>query len=175
MALAKEKKVQIVADLKERLDSSKMTVFAHYQGTAVSVLAELRRSAADEGVSVRVVKNRLFKRAMDTNPHFKSLDKDVLSGQLLYAFGNDEVAPAKVLASFAKSQPQLKFAGALAAEGYFLSVDDVTVLANLPTKQELRAKLASTLKAPFRSLAVVAGSSGRNLLSVLSSRSQAIS
>ena len=79
----------------------------------------------------------------------KDVDVSELTGQLLYAFNSeDEVAPAQVLADFAKTNPTIQFVGAFSAEGKFLSADDVTALATLPSKEQLIAQVLATLQSP---------------------------
>ena len=98
MAISKDKKKTLVADLTELLSSSKMTVFAKYQGLTVAELQELRKNARENGVKIKVVKNRLVRVAMGEIAVYKDTDTTGLEGQLLYAVSDsDEVAPAKVV------------------------------------------------------------------------------
>jgi large subunit ribosomal protein L10 len=149
MALSKDKKKQLVDEVSSLLDSSKMTVMAKYQGTSVKAMQDLRKQAKENGTKVKVVKNRLFKKAMESNGTLKSIDTSVFEGQLLYAFNaDDEVAPAQSLNAFAKKNPQIEFVGAISAEGKFLSSEEVKALASLPGKNELIAQVIATLSSP---------------------------
>jgi len=113
MALSKAKKVEVVAEVSQLLSTSKLTVLAKYSGTSVKALQELRRQAQENGTTISVVKNRLMIKALQANDQFKEVDVSPLTGQLMYAFNpGDEVAPAQVLAKFAKDQPQIEFVGA---------------------------------------------------------------
>jgi large subunit ribosomal protein L10 len=150
MALSKDKKKQLIDDVTSLLDSSKMTVLAKYQGTSVKAMQDLRKSANENGTKVKVVKNRLFKKALENNGTLKSVDTSAVEGQLLYAFNAvDEVAPAQSLNSFAKSNPQIQFVGAISAEGKFLNSEEVKALAILPGKNELIAQVVATLSSPI--------------------------
>jgi large subunit ribosomal protein L10 len=149
MALSKDKKTQLVDEVSALLNDSKMTVFAKYQGTSVKAMQDLRKSAKENGTRVKVVKNRLFKKALETNDTLKGIDAGGLVGQLIYAFNaEDEVAPAQSLKAFAKSNPQIEFVGAISGEGKFLSSDEVKALADLPGKNELIAQVIATLNSP---------------------------
>jgi large subunit ribosomal protein L10 len=149
MALTKQQKDDVVAVVSDALTSSKMTVVAKYQGTTVKALQQLRRDARDSGTKVQVVKNRLVIKAMQANDTLKSVDTSALNGQLLYAFNNeDEVAPAKALAAFAKANPTIEFVGAITPEGKFVDATEVKALAALPGKNELIAQVIATLNAP---------------------------
>jgi len=149
MALNKTQKNEVVSEVAALLQSSKMTVVAKYQGTTVKALQGLRRQARDNGTKVKVVKNRLVIQALKGVDVLKDIETTELQGMLLYAFnGEDEVAPAQVLADFAKANPTLEFVGAISSEGKFLSADDVKALATLPSKENLIAQVVATLLSP---------------------------
>lgn len=151
MALTKEKKNEVVAEVSELLQSSKMTVVAKYQGTPVKALQSLRREAKQNGTKVKVIKNRLFRQALKGSKALESVDSKALEGMLLFAFNSeDEVAPAQALAEFAKANPTLEFVGAFSPEGKFLSADEVSALAKLPGKTVLIASIINTLNSPVR-------------------------
>lgn len=175
MALSREKKTDVVAETSQLLADSKLTVIAKYQGTSVKSLQDLRRQARDNGTTVRIIKNRLFKLALDKDARFKGADSGPLTGQLLYAFGkDDETAPAQSLANFAKTEPQIEFIGGFSAEGDFLPAEDIKALAALPSKDQLRGMLVGTLSAPLSGFVNVLAGNVRGLLNVLSAHSEAI-
>lgn len=176
MALSKEKKNEVVAEISSLLSSSKLTVIAKYDGTSVSSMQALRRQARDGGTQIKVVKNRLFKLALAAEPKFKGVTTADLTGQLLYAFNSeDEVAPAQSLAAFAKTEPQLQFVGGLSEDGSFIDAIDIATLANLPSKDNLRASLAGTIAAPLSGFVNVMAGNVRGVLNVLNARSEQIS
>jgi large subunit ribosomal protein L10 len=175
MALSKEKKADVVAEVSDLLSQSKLTVFARYTGTSVKSMQLLRDQADHNGTKIKVVKNRLFKKALANDDRFASADVGVLNGQLLYAFNSeDEVAPAQSLAAFAKTEPQIEFVGGLTFDGSLLSADDIKALASLPGKDQLRAQLAGTIAAPLTGFANVVAGNVRGLVNVLSARSEQI-
>ncbi|MCA9342475.1 50S ribosomal protein L10 [Candidatus Saccharibacteria bacterium] len=150
MALTKEQKQSVVDEITTLLSESKLTVVASYQGTGVKALQELRRNAKLSGTKIKVVKNRLIIKAVQNNENLKNVDLSELKGQLLYAFnGDDEVAPAQNLSTFAKKNPSIQFVGAITADGQFLGADDVKALADLPSKNELIAQVIATLASPL--------------------------
>lgn len=171
MALTKDEKNQVVADVSQLLGSSKLTVVAQYQGTGVKQMQELRRGARQTGTVVKVVKNRLVRQALLATDTLKDTDTGALTGQLLYAFNaDDEVAPAQALATFAKQNPTITFVGAITADGQFMSADDVTSLASLPSKDQLRAQLVGTIAAPLSGFVNVLNGNLRGFLNVLSAK-----
>ncbi len=149
MALTKQEKNDIVAEVGELLSSSKLTVVAKYQGTSVKAMQTLRSQAKDSQTSVKVIKNRLVIKAVTQSEVLKDIDVSTLTGQLLYAFNNtDEVAPAQVLATFAKTNPTIEFVGAISPDGRFMPASEVEVLATLPSKPQLIAEVMATLSSP---------------------------
>jgi len=150
MAISKDKKQELVAELTDLLNNAKMTVFAKYHGVNVADMQKLRRSARDSGVRIKIVKNRLVGRAIADIDTYKDVDTSILTGQLLYAISSDdEVAPAQVLNKFAKDHPALEMVGAFSGEGANLDVDAVKALAVLPSKQQLIAEVVATLLSPI--------------------------
>lgn len=149
MAISRDKKHALVAEMTEALASSKLTVFAAYQGLSVADLQTLRAKAREAGVVIRVAKNRLVRVALGGVDTLKDVETSELKGQLLYAVSSDdEVAPAKVIDAFAKTNPALVIAGGISAEGALLSVDDVKALAGLPSRNELIAQTVAQLLSP---------------------------
>lgn len=149
MAISRDKKQTLVAEMSDLFANSKLTVFAQYQGLSVADVQTLRRAAREAGVVIRVVKNRLVRVAMSDNKTYKDTDTSALVGQLLYAFSEtDEVAPAKVLDAFAKKNPALQFAGGFSNEGVALSAEDVKALAGLPSREQLIGEVIAQLLSP---------------------------
>ena len=153
MPLTKDKKIAVVADVTSLLGSSKMTVVATYQGTAVKDMQALRRQAKQNGTTVKVIKNRLVIQALNKLDNMKNIDPSRFQGMLTYAFNaDDEVAPAQSLAAFAKNNPTLTFVGAITIDGNWLDSEQVKALSELPNKPQLIASVVSLLGSPIRSV-----------------------
>lgn len=149
MALSKDKKSEVVSEITELLNTSRMSVVAKYQGTTVKAIQALRRQARENGTKVKVVKNRLVIKAVQQTEVLKDVDTSALQGMLLYAFNaEDEVAPAQILDEFAKKNPTIEFVGAITAEGKFIDAAEVKALAGLPSKNQLIAQVIATLNSP---------------------------
>jgi len=149
MAITKAKKTDLVAEVSDLLANSKLTVFAQYNGLSVADVQTLRRQAREAGVVIKVVKNRLVRVAMSQNDTYKNTDTALLTGQLLYAVSSqDEVAPAKVLDTFAKANSALQFVGAFGQEGEVIDAAGVKALASLPSKNELIGQVVGMLLSP---------------------------
>lgn len=159
MAISRNKKETLVSELSELLGAAKMTAFASYETLSVADLQELRRAAREANVTIKVVKNRLVRVALQQSDALKNVDTTPLKGQLLYAISaEDEVAPAQALANFAKTHDALKLTGAISAEGKLLDESEVKALALLPSKNEMIAQVIATLNSPVND--VMSGLSG---------------
>jgi len=153
MAISRDKKNTLVAEMSDMLAASRMTVFAQYQGLSVAEVQQLRALAREAGVVIKVVKNRLVRVALASNDTYKGTDTTPLNGQLLYAISTeDEVAPAQVLDKFAKTHPALQLIGAFSGEGALLSTDEVKALAGLPSKDQLIGQVVSQLLSPIHDI-----------------------
>lgn len=176
MAISRDKKTAIVSDLLNLINTSLLTTFAQINGLSVAEAQELRRQATANKTVVRVVKNRLVKVAMQESEHFKQADTSGLTGQLLYAFNaDDEVASAKNLADFAKSHDSIKLMGGYDATGRLLGEVEITQLAALPNKDNLRAQLIGTMSAPVSGFVRVLAGNVSGLLYALKARQEQLS
>ncbi len=175
MALSKEKKSAVIDEVAQSLAASKLTVAARYAGTSVQSLQTLRKEAKAKETVVKVIKNRLFRKALASLPQFEGLDASGLEGQLIYAFSaSDELSPAQALAEFAKREPQIQFVAGISSQGEWLSADDVQALASLPTKDQLKGQLVGVLAAPLSGFISVNQANLRGLAQVFAARAKAI-
>lgn len=175
MAISRDKKDTLVAELAELFAGAKGTVGAAYSGLSVADMQELRAAARANNVTIKVAKNRLVRVALANSDKFKSAETDLLTGQLVYAFSSeDEVAPAQVIAKFAKSHPDLKLVAGFDDSGTTLDTATVIALASLPTKDQLRGQLVSVMAAPLSGFLSVANGAQRGLTQVLAQRAESL-
>ncbi|HWQ59725.1 MAG TPA: 50S ribosomal protein L10 [Candidatus Fimivivens sp.] len=137
---------EVVAEAK----AAKSLVFSDYKGVSVKQLSALRGELRKGGTRFKVLKKTILNLALRE----AGIDVDArkLQGQVGVAFAPDEVSAAKAIADFVKANKDTKLSivgGAL--EGKSLSASEVNALAKLPSKDEMRAKLAGTLQAPIAS------------------------
>lgn len=175
MAVTRAKKNTMVAELAELFADSKVAVSATYTGLTVADLQNLRAEARKTNVVIKVVKNRLVRVAMSGIKKFKDTDTSLLTGQLIYAFSSeDEVAPAQVLAKFAKTHPKLQLVVGFDGLGTSLNTVNVNALAQLPTKDQLRGQLVSVIAAPLSGFLSVASGNQRGFVRILSEHAKAL-
>ena len=151
--MVRSDKIELVTGVAERLKRSQSIVLANYQGLTVADMTGLRSKLRAEGVELKVIKNRLIRRALAEAGH-DALD-EMLHGNTIVAFGmKDAAAPAKILQEFAKTNEKLVIKGGL-LEGRKLNLQAVKGLANMPSRRELLTMMARDLKQPATKLATV--------------------
>lgn len=146
-------KKQEVANMVEKLKKAQSGVLVDYRGLTVSEDTELRNKLREAGVEYKVVKNTLTRFAAN-EVGFSELDS-VLNGPTSLAISYDDpVAPAKVIADFAKNNENLEIKSGF-LDGKVISLDEIKQLANTPSKDVLIAKILGSLNSPVSSLARV--------------------
>ena len=145
-----EQKKTVVAELTEKMQNATAGVIVDYRGLTVEEDTKLRVKLREAGVEYKVVKNTLTRFAAN-QIGFEALDP-VLNGPTALALSDDPVAPAKVLAEFAKTNPNLEIkAGFL--DGSVISIAEINTLAATPSRDTLIAKIMGSLNAPISNLA----------------------
>lgn len=150
MPLNIEAKRALVDEVGSVAAAAHSAVAAEYRGLTVGEMNELRVSARNSAVYLKVVKNTLAKRAIE-GTDFECM-RDRLSGPLLLAFSQEDPgAAARVVKNFAKDHDKL-VAVAVAIGGELYGAADIDRVAALPTLDEARAQLLATLEAPMSQL-----------------------
>ena len=154
MALNLDGKKAVVTEVAQLIENAQTVAVAEYRGIGVTALTTLRKSAREQDVQIRVLKNTLARRAI-TGTSFEALS-DTLVGPLLYSISTDPVAAAKVLNDFAKTNDKLVLKAGV-YNGSLLDAAGVKALASIPSREELLSKLAYVMKAPVSSMARALG------------------
>jgi large subunit ribosomal protein L10 len=151
----------VVDEVKTRIGDASASIVSEYRGLTVAELAELRSALAAVGGDYKIFKNTLVKRAIDGG-EYQPL-ADYLTGPTALTFVDGDVsAVAKALKDFAKANPLLVIKGGL-ADGTLLSSDDLSALADLPSRDVLLARIAGALAAPMQQMAGLLQALPRNL------------
>ncbi len=169
MALTREQKVELVQEYGERLGRTQAAIWARYGGIPVEQFTRLRRQAQEAGAEVVVVKNTLMRRALEQKglPY----DEELMSGPCLVAFAYDDIAQAtKVLADFARSsQDRLRIVGGIVG-GQLVDAQQAASLTELPSREELLARVVGGMQAPISGLVGVLASVLRGVINVINAR-----
>jgi len=151
VAIRLEDKQQIVSEVNQAANSALSAVLADYRGVSVGDLTELRKTARENKVYLRVVRNTLLKRAV-AGTEFECI-QEVLIGPTILAFSQEDPgAAARVLKDFAKENANFEIK-ALSVDGKLLEASQIDMLAKLPTHDQGLSILMSVMLAPVTKLA----------------------
>jgi large subunit ribosomal protein L10 len=160
----KAQKAELVTTLNTVFKDTDVIVVAHYTGLTVAQMTQFRRRMKDVGGTVKVAKNRLAKLAL------KGTDAagiaDLFKGPTVLAYSKDPVGTAKVATAFAKDFDKLVILGA-AMGTTVLDAQGVKTLAELPSLDELRAKILGLIQAPAGKIARLVAEPGSQLARVI--------
>jgi large subunit ribosomal protein L10 len=161
----REQKEKLVKELVEKIENSKSIVFADFKGVKVKDLTLLKKEMRKEGVEFKVAKKKLIDIALEKEG-IGAKTKE-MEGQVAISISSqDEVAPAKIIQKFAKTNENLKVLGGVLGKKA-MSIEEVKALAKLPSKEELLGTLVGTIKAPISGFVNVLSGNLRGLVQVL--------
>ena len=146
-----ELKKQLVEDIKSSLSEAKSIIFVDYRGITVSEDTALRKEFRENGVTYRVLKNRLLTRALN-EMGITDYDAKMFEGTTAVAYSTDEVAPAKVFCKHSKDVNKMAVKFGI-IDGQIKTKEQVEELSKLPSKDILIAMLLGTLNAPISAMA----------------------
>lgn len=141
-----------VNELTEHIKGAKLFLLVDYRGTSVADDTKLRKDLREANGEIKVIKNNIIKRALDSNKE-TGLD-DVLEGPTaVVSAKEDYLQPLKAIYKFTKEHENYKIKGGI-IDGEVKSVEEIMTLAQLPSREELLAKLAGSLLGTISKLAV---------------------
>jgi large subunit ribosomal protein L10 len=160
-----ESKKQFVEALHERLKKSSVVIVTDYKGLDVAAMTELRSKLRQAHVEYQVVKNTMLRRASEGTG--AEVIKGEFKGPSAIALSMDDpVAPAKVLTEFAKTNNKLEIrVGVL--DGKKMNIENIKALADLPSREELLARVLATMMAVPTSLVTALSDVPRRMVNVL--------
>ncbi len=153
---SKEQKKKELANLKDKLSKSKITIFTSFaregeKGLNVSGMRALKKDLRATNSEYVVEKKTLLNKALIEDK--KNIDIFQYHGSMGIVFGyGDEMATAKSIYNFARKNPAMKYFGAIQA-GRFMDLTEFTEFAKLPTREVLIARLLGMINYPLSALA----------------------
>ena len=148
-----ELKQPIVQEISENIKDAQSLVVVDYRGLTVAQDTELRKALREAGVTYKVYKNTLVKRAI-AGTAFESLS-DSLEGPNAFAMHDtDATAPARVLAEFAKKAPKLEIKAGV-VEGTFYDENGMKAISEIPSRDVLLGRLFGSMQSPITNMARV--------------------
>lgn len=148
-----ELKQPVVDEISDLLKDAKAVVLADYRGLTVEQDTQLRKTMRNAGVVYKVYKNTMVKRAISGTP-FEALAKDLEGPTAVAISSTDAAAPAKNLYEFAKKADKLELKSGV-VEGTYYDNKTITVIATIPSKEELLGKLLGSIQSPIANFARV--------------------
>src|SRR5438045_3406792 len=161
----REEKAEAISELEAAIGKATNAFLIDFKGITVPQVTELRKQVRETSSGYIVVKNTLALIAVKDSPLTQL--KDAFAGPTAVAYNTtDAVALAKALTKFAKDVPAVQFKGAL-LNGQVVPASEIQTIANLPTREELVAKLLYLMQHPIRGLATVLQGTIRNFAVVV--------
>jgi len=148
MAVSRQKKEEILAELTELFKDAKSVSFGQYAGMSVAEISDMRNKMRENGVKFKVAKRTLFKIAAKENGI--ELPDEIMEGTVGAAFSYDDaVSGPKLLKETSKEVKVVKLMGGI-MEGKVMTITQMQELADLPSKDELLAKFVGMMQGPLR-------------------------
>ncbi len=158
-------KITEVESLVQDFTGAKSVLLADFQGMDVATITELRRRCRAEKVTVRVAKNTLSRRAL--NSVGMSELESMLEGPTAIAVSRgDELAAVRVITAFAKEKEKPRVKGGI-VDGRVYTLAEIKTLAGLPARNELLAQLLATFESPMTQVVGIMGRLTSDLISIL--------
>jgi large subunit ribosomal protein L10 len=162
----KNEKEEIISQVKELIDNSTAVYLTDFSGITVSDINNIRNEFRKEGVKYKVIKNTLFKRALDESGKYGQLT-DHLVGMTGYAFAYDNpVAPAKIIKKYFDNSQKLGLKACYIETQYY-DGSKLNELATLPSKGEIIAGILGSLQSPASGIVGAINAVFRDLVSVV--------
>ena len=157
MAITKQKKVELVASMKDRLATAKSIVFVNFKALSVAETKMLRRKLSAENVGYVVTKKTLAKRVL--NDLKAKGDMPELPGELALAYGEDLLAPARETYGFqttSRDKGSISIMGGI-FDGEYKNQSEMMAIATIPPLQTLRAMFLNVINSPIARVTVALG------------------
>ena len=169
--MSREKKVQIMDKLQEIFSTCSVGILADYRGLSAPEMTELRHSLRELGIEYKVIKNTLARFAAEKAG--KNELVNFFNGPTSIAFSyGDIIGPARVLAEYIRdSKNAIRIKGGFLSDR-LLTAKDVIVLATLPPREILLAKIVGGMQSPIIILLSHLAAPMRGLVNVLQARIQ---
>lgn len=166
--MTREEKAKYIDELVVDLNDNNVIYLTDTAELTVDVIQNLRRKAFNAKVSLRVVKNTLLSKAMDKveGKDFGDL-KGTLSGATSIMFSEVGNAPAKLIKEFRKKNDKPILKGAWIDEGVYIGDDQLKMLADIKSKEELLGEIITLLQSPAKNVVSGLKSAGGTLAGLL--------
>ena len=159
-------KLQLVKDIGVILKEADFVFLISYKGLKVADFAELRNKLAEQNAACHVLKNRLIRKAAETESIDAIASMEIAGDTAIVSGKGDASEVAKVIATFGKSFDAVSPKGGY-MDGTVLSDEDIKMIASLPSREVLLAQLLGVLEAPSRNFVGVLHAKATEILNIL--------
>lgn len=170
MPKTRAQKEQDLQELTDKLKTAKAVVFSDYRGTTVKDIDTFRRTLAKEQVFSKVYKMTLVKKALQA-AGIEAGDLDYKTPVILSLSTEEETVPARLIKNVGKDIKTINILSGI-LDNALATREQILVLADLPSKDQLRAQVVGTINAPVSGFVNVLAGNVRNLLNVLNALAQ---
>ena len=146
-------KTSTIDEIKDNFDGAQGVVVVNYSGLTVEQDTQLRKQLREAGVTYKVYKNTMIKRAAE-GTDFAALDPDLEGPTAIAVSKEDATAPARILAEFAKKADKLEIKAGV-VEGTYYDQKGMQVIATIPSREVLLGKLLGSIQSPITNFARV--------------------
>lgn len=148
-----ELKQPIVDEIKAHVDGAQTAVILNYSGVTVEQDTKLRKAMREAGITYKVYKNTLMKRAF-VGTEFEALNASLEGPNAIAISKEDATAPARLVAKFAKEIPNLEMVAGV-VEGQFYDAKGMQAISQIPGREELIGRLLGSMQSPIANFARV--------------------
>ena len=148
-----ELKQPIVDEIKAHVDGAQTAVILNYSGVTVEQDTKLRKAMREAGITYKVYKNTLMKRAF-VGTEFEALNASLEGPNAIAISKEDATAPARLVAKFAKEIPNLEMVAGV-VEGQFYDANGMKAISQIPGREELIGRLLGSMQSPIANFAQI--------------------
>lgn len=145
--MKKEEKGEMIEQIKELVKNSSAILLVNYSGVNVADINKIRSDFRKEGVTYKVFKNTLFKKALEQLGGYEKFNTQLVGMVGVVFAGENFVAPAKIIKKYFDEKQKLSFKGCY-IESTFYGAEQLNAIASMPTKDEIMAGIVGSIAAP---------------------------
>ncbi len=167
--MTRQEKAAVIEELKQKFESTAFFYVTDSSAMTVEQVTKLRRLFFEKGIEMRVVKNTLARKALESAAPEKNFVAvfDSLKGPTAILFTDTANLPARVIKEFRKESEKPVIKAAYIDTDVFIGDENLDVLANLKSKEDLLGELLTLLGSPMSNLLSALGSGGQDVMGVL--------
>ncbi|MGV6829809.1 MAG: 50S ribosomal protein L10 [Flavobacteriales bacterium] len=170
--MTREEKSKVIKNISAQLSENATIYLADISGLDAGTTSNLRRACFKAGVELKVVKNTLLRKAMESSEKDFGELPEVLKGNTSILFSEVSNAPAKVIKEFRKKSEKPVLKGAFIEESIYIGDDQLDALVEIKSKEELIGEIIGLLQSPAKNVISALKSSGGKLAGIVKTLSE---